>query len=353
MDASPGRVGRIAWVGVLASTLWCAGVVPCVAQSEIAQIAAGDDPEERPPWRGSVVELRNTVGVIGLDPDAELTHDPYYAATLSFRPRWWFGDIVNVAAFFGLIHEFTEANTTTSEHETIVSDLTLQAQARQVLTIPGLEIAVTPDLRLAFPTGKASRGRSLQTAIGPGLALSRGFSLGDEGTLVLAYRARFTALLHRYTDASLETPFIPGDVDCRYSCSSGLRNTRYRVGQGGDIVYVPNSWLMVAIGYYHFTDFLYPRSPVSAQAEQGTETGAFGVSYEASDNTDVRFRSSFGIEVAVMPSSLLQLALGYETTSPQLAPDSTYYNPIYNRFSTVYFDLRLQVEGLVDAIEDL
>jgi hypothetical protein len=47
----------------------------------------------------------------------------------------------------------------------------------------------------------------------------------------------------------------------------------------------------------------------------------------------------------------LEVGLGYETVSPQLAPDSTYYNPFYNRYTTLYLDLRLEVDGLVAQIE--
>ena len=62
---------------------------------------------------------------------------------------------------------------------------------------------------------------------------------------------------------------------------------------------------------------------------------------------DTRHRSAFYAEAAFTPVPALQVALGYETVSPQLAPDSTYYNPFYNRYTTLYLDVRLEVEGLV------
>jgi len=54
--------------------------------------------------------------------------------------------------------------------------------------------------------------------------------------------------------------------------------------------------------------------------------------------------------VSFRPIDLLEVSVGYSALHPQLAPDSTYYAPFFNRYSIFFVDLKLQAEGLVSRI---
>jgi hypothetical protein len=49
---------------------------------------------------------------------------------------------------------------------------------------------------------------------------------------------------------------------------------------------------------------------------------------------------SYGLEVDLQPKQWLIIALMLNTFNPQLAPDSTYYRPFINRFTSAQIDLR-------------
>ena len=48
----------------------------------------------------------------------------------------------------------------------------------------------------------------------------------------------------------------------------------------------------------------------------------------------------------------LDLRIGMSTAGPQLAPDSSYYNPFYNRYTAVYLDLVCDLDGVVGLMID-
>lgn len=314
------------------------------AHDTAAPAAVGEEPHV--PWRDSVVELRNAVGIIGLDPSAELTHDPMYMLALALSPAWWFGDVLYVNARLDLSQELTNADDTTYRNELVVGDLLLGVGASRFYQIPVLDIDVSTDLRITLPTSKVSRARTLLFGLGPRIVLGRKFELGAAGTLTVRYGARFSFLFHSYTTAERETPLIPGcgvqSGGCESQLNTGLRNTHFRLAHGIDVTWDPRDWLELSLSYQHIVDWLYPIDAVDPR-----------LTFQAEPGTDVRFSSLFGLEVAVTPTPMLVVAVGWETLSPQQAPDSTYYNPLFNRYSTLYVDLRLQIEALVDTISDI
>ena len=40
------------------------------------------------------------------------------------------------------------------------------------------------------------------------------------------------------------------------------------------------------------------------------------------------------------------------TAGPQLAPDSSYYNPFYNRYSAIYLDLVCDLDEVVGLVAE-
>jgi hypothetical protein len=342
---------RLALPVLLALSAWTASASaqelgPTEAAQQDVELSEDADAQEEggpAPWRGSMFTYRNVVGIVGLDPASELTWNPYYAMDFTFLARWWFDDIFNVGARLDVSRELTQPDDTTYANEALVGDLVVSAAASRFYTIPVLGIDLSADLLLTTPTSKISQARTLVFGLGPGVRVGRVFDLGGAGELNLSYHVRFTSLFHRYSTAELETPLIPGCGVASGGCDSyfntGLRNAQFRVAHGVDVSYDPLDWFGVSVGFEHVIDWLY--------ALDGDDPR---MSLETEPNTDQRSRSAFSAELTFTPMPALQIGVGYETVSPQLAPDSTYYNPFYNRYSTLYLDLRLQVEGLVDQL---
>jgi hypothetical protein len=303
-----------------------------------AGIASEADP--RSPFRGTEFDFRNVASVVGLDPGSELTWNPYYAMEFGFQFRWWFDDWF-AGARLDVTREITQADETTFAGEAWVSDLLLVGGGRPIYTIPVAEIALSADVVLTVPTSKVSQARTLVLGIGPGVRLSRSFEGG--GTWNLAYRVRVTPYLHRTTTAELETPLIPSCTSSGNGCdafvNTGLRNARVRVQHGVDLSYEPLDWLSFGTGFEHILDWLYP-----------IEGDDPRISLTLEDPTDERHASWFYVEATFTPIPALEVGIGYETLAPRLAPDSSYYNPFYNRYSTVYLDLRLSFDGLVSMV---
>lgn len=316
---------------------------------ESDELEAEETEEPKAPWRGSVVEYRNAFGIRNLDPYADLTHNPYYVMALSLRPRWWFGEHLNVSARLDVAHELTDPDDTTYANETVLHDLYLGVGARQIATIPEVHIHVSPDLRITLPTSKASRYRTLVFALGLGVALTRSFELAEEHEITVGYRPRFTLNFHSSTTAQRDTPLVPTCLSCESHFNTGLRNAPYRLWNGLDVSYTFAERYGVSVSYAHVTDWLYD---LESAPPAGIPDGGADAITQA-DPPTVRFSSAFSFEISAMPIDMLEIGVGWETLSPQLSDGSTYHNPIYNRYSQAYVDLRLQIEALVDEIEDL
>ena len=308
---------------------------------EITLVADLDTDEDLAPWRGSQISYVNEVGVVSFDPSSDLTYNPYWLMTWAFQPRWWFDETWNAGARLDLSREVTEADDRTYSGETWVHDLLLTAGASRFYTIPGAGIALSADLVLTLPTSKLSQARTLALGIGPGVRIGREFDLGPAGSLSLGYRVRFTSFLHRITTSELETPIIPScsgfDGGCDEFVNTGVRNTQWRVQHGVSIAWQVFDWFGVSTGFEHIVSWLYD---ITKDDER--------VSWQPEDDIDARYSSAFDVELTFLPWSPIEIGVGYVTLSPQLAPDSTYYNPFYNRYSTLYVDIRFLVDGLIE-----
>ena len=210
-----------------------------------------------------------------------------------------------------------------------------------VVTIPVVDIAVSADLALQVPTSKVSRARTLALGIGPGVRLSRSFDL--LGGLSVGYSLRAQPLIHRTTTAELETPLIPGCSASNGGCDaylhSGVRNAQFRLQQ---LFYVSArmlDWLSLSVTYGLWIDWLYPIDIEDPR-----------ISAETIEPQNRRYASVWEVEVLFSPMKALKIGVGTSTLGPQLAPDSSYYNPFYNRYTTIFVDLHLDVAGLISQI---
>jgi hypothetical protein len=218
-------------------------------------------------------------------------------------------------------------------------DLRVAALASNFWTIPWVGINLGADLSFMLPTSKIAWARTQYLAIRPGLSLTRVFPV--LGGLSLAYVVQYTKNFNKYTTASRETPLIPtcspGSCDVYYN--TGRRNPSMRVAQFLAIGQEFLPWLEAGVTAGLLIDKLYPLSDDLA-----------GVSYQTMGNTDWRYVMVYEMEVAVKPMKSWALALGSATVNPQQKLDSTYETPFFNRYTTVYAELRLDIDGLVKQI---
>jgi hypothetical protein len=291
------------------------------------------------PWRGSQLVLRNALSAVSLDRSAEQTYNPYYAMTWSFRPWWWFGDRLFVRAQLDVIHELTEPDETTFEREALLDDLRLVAGGSGLWTIPVVGVHLSADLALILPTSKASLARTLVLGVGPGLRLSRAFPL--LGGVVVGYNLRVTPYFHRYSTAERETPLIPGcsSSGCDVYLNTGKRNPVARLAQTVDVSVRFLDWLGASLVVGHAVDWLH------GLGEAPTE-----VSFEAVDDQGARYLTFLELTASFRPVDVLEIGVGYSALHPQLAPDSSYYVPFFNRYSVLFVDLKVHADALVSRV---
>ncbi len=298
--------------------------------------------EEPAPWRGSRMIYRNTASAISLDEGADLTYNPYYAMTLQFSPRWWFGKYVGLSADMDVTRELTDADSTTRAGEWWLGDVQAGVAARAP-TIPFVGIDSMVKFSAIAPTSKVSHARTLILGLKPQLTLSRTFPLLSG--LTVAYVLQGTRFLHEYTTSQRDVPLIPGCAaglgGCDQFVNLGLRNPEWRMTNAVAISMDFFPWLGLSADAAIVIDWLYAQEDVDSQ-----------VSFEPLEGTDQRYIMAYSLELYGKPMPSLGLALGMSTVNPQLKPDSTPREPFVNRYTTIYFDLRFHIDGFIAQLSN-
>ncbi len=298
--------------------------------------------KEKSPWRGSTIAYRNAVTAITIDRSAELTYNPFWGMALELAPRYAFDDVWSLAASLEIAREITEADDTTFADETLLGDLGLRLSAARFATIPGAKIDISAGLGLGLPTSKASQGDTLMFSLSPSLRLSRSFEDVLEG-LSLGYTLGFTKLFHRYTTGELASPAIAGCTSfdlgsCDRFLNTGYRNASFRLSNGFDVGLDMTSWLSASASFAIIVSWLHD----DVEDER--------VSNVTLEPTDERYALAADLGVSATWWKPLEVRLGASTINPQLRPDGGRYAPFFNRFTTLYLDLRLDVAALVQDL---
>ena len=346
------RGSRRRWLAVALAALLTTGLAGGAlgatpgdgADEAVAVSADGEvDGGRLAPWRGSRLFVRNAVSAISLKKDAELTYDPYYAIEFGLSARWWFGRYVYTGIDFGFDVEVTDSNVTTEKHEVWLQDLVVRVGGSRFLTIPWVGIDFSADLSLLAPTSKLSQARSRYLGIRPAVTVSRTFDVLSG--LTLSYTFQATKSLNEYTTSTLESPRVPGcagdAAQCASFLSSGLRNPSWTLAHVFQVSMDFLDWLGLRGSVGIVQDFLYPM-------EERDER----VSFSPIDGTDERFTMLYELELYTKPLPALGIALGARTINPQLAPNSTPETFFFNRYTTVYLDVSLDVAGLISQLTD-
>jgi hypothetical protein len=330
------------------------------ATAEITEYRSKKSPEataekgaevKKVPWRNSTITYENVVSALSFDQGAELTYNPYYAQSLSFRPRYYLRDDLSFRARFDLEIELTTSDDTDHAREWIVSDLMLDAvYSPSWMTIPKVDVAVSPSLRLGFPTSIASRGRSLMMTLSPGVAFRRSFKLLKGRSLQsvgLTYAFRAYKYFHEYTTAQIDTNAIcsltnPDNPGCLHS---GTRNRSWRFGNTFEVRLQLLEKLSLTMDVMLFNDLLY------GMGDRDVVLDDSGAEIELS-SSDVNHRAAVWalIDVSYDLLDWLWLSAGVSTYHPQLAPDSSIRAPILNRYTAFYLDVTVPIDRFVGQV---
>ena len=304
------------------------------------------------PWRGSAITYENTVSALSLNRGADLTYNPYYAQSFSFRPRYFILDELSVGGRLDLEIELTTSDDTDRARQWIVSDLMLDAAyAPRWMKIPVVGVEVSPSLMLGFPTSIVSRGRSMVMSLGPGFSLKRSFDLLKGRFLKsigLVYSFRGTKYLNEYTTAQLDTSNVcsPATTNANNpGClHSGVRNVSWRLTNSFGVEVGVMEKLTLSASVMLMNDLLYglEGETVSAEGTPSVELSDASVSHRAS--------TWVVADVSYEVLDWLSLSLGVSNFYPQLKADSTYYGP-FNRYTAFYFDMTVPVDKFVTQVQ--
>ena len=280
-------------------------------------------------FRGSTLSVSNAVSYGTIDKSQDLTYNPFVNSTITFSPRYWMTPRFFVASSLNLTRQWTEQDDTTYREETRVSDLTLRVGNILHRYDFGLLTFVGTGVRL--PTSLLSQSQTLNASVNGIVGLIQ--SLSNWGSLQY-----FLSVAHnnfRYTTSEIETPRIgsclgtPDAVNCAQFLNTGVRNAPWAVTHTAVFNYFPKSWLFFSTSVSFIESHLFPQKIDNTS-----------VSYTAQEPMNKRYLVSYSSEIDLQPTPWLIVALMANTFNPQLAPNSTYYQPFVNRNTTFMLDLR-------------
>jgi hypothetical protein len=339
-------VKRIGPLAVVVATLSSSGPALAAENVDLTETAKK---EKKVPWSGSLFTYENSFSAYSLTRSAELTYNPYYTQSLSFRPAYNLRDDLAFKLRLDLEIELTSSDDTDHRHEWVVSDLWFDTVWKpDFLKIPKVDIKVVPNLRFTFPTSIESHGRSTIMTVGPGLTFTREFQLLKGRflkSLELGYSPRFTKVLNRYAQAQVAERDGCQNVSRPECQHRGKRNVDWRfVNTIEGTLKITDKLSFGAIVMF-INNLLY-KLPGETVDVGG---GAVATLPESQVNTTALTWAIFDFTYEVLP--WLQLSAGTSTYYGQLADDSSLRTPLFNRFTNFYFDVTIPVDAFVSQVQ--
>ena len=280
--------------------------------------------EERTWYSGSTAVYTNTTGI---NPD-----QPFYTMSLKLLPKVNITDEFVITGRFDLIKEITNGVVNTAKRETQFGDARIEFVHTNLYKEKYSGIQFSGLLRLQLPTSKASQFATLRLGTMADLGVARTF-FNDK--LSIGYDFRFYKFFHKYTTSEFEA-----GKGGTYTDANGQVLDIY-VPQGE---YLNTGELNLDYQFAHIFAVSY------AFTEKLSAIGYFwiinGVTYEPTGGGPRGNRDSldFNVELDYMITKWFVVDAGFDTSQPQLTPDSTYpSNPVWrntaDNFTTVYFEI--------------
>ena len=337
--------------------------------AEGADAAAVEAVEEEASSSSALDQLSLTAGwqtsvtALSFSESTDLTYDPYVGMRWRVAPAWTPSEHLSLSLSFAWRTELTESNVTTRRREVLVDDLSLRVAAPGFWTIPAVDVGLSAELGLRFPTSKASQRASLVMGVSPGLSLSRSVSVLSGWSF--GYGLSVDVTPHRYTtpgldidgcgargancEVSVDTSLqgIPGAGDDGVGIARvnlGSRNARLAVNHtlSTRIAFIPE--LSFGLSWTHASYWLYAlgsESDVAFDDVVGAPDEAAPARTLAPQ--DRRWVQVWGLSLGYAPIDALRFTLGATTAGNPRAPNNDLRDPIFNRNTQLYVDVALDV----------
>lgn len=287
-------------------------------------------------FAGSLLSFRNSTSAISLDKSAEPMWNPQYSLSLTMAPNVNISPKFFVRGNLTVSRELTNADWTSYDQETTLSDTTFTLGYRAFRFPVG--IMWNFDGQVGLPTSKASQARTLNatTALGSQLIFFKGNFFA-----VASFRA--SKFWNSYTTGETETPRITNCRELSTGCdpylNTGVRNAEFRIVTVASTGYTVVPWLTLNLTGGVISDLLYKNTTQDAR-------GGIAVAPKG-DAPNYREFMYYSVSADFRVHPSVTLSLGTDTFNSQLAPDSTYQKPFFNRFTTVFFDVTFFPDRLV------
>jgi hypothetical protein len=307
-----------------------------------ATLEAEAAPPKKAIWRNTLFVYENAVSAYSFSKEAELTYNPYYAMSYAFMPRFYLYKGMSLRLSWSFEQELTNSDSTTKKHEVYWSDVNVDWVWGGAATIPGVDVMFTPKVRFTLPASKGSQARTLYVALGPGFDFLKTFDV--LGGITLQWAFRYTKYFNKYSGPVSEESILecPGtQASCPYY-GLGPRNPSHAFTNAFLLEIRPIDKLYLAIQVAVINRLLYKNSE--------TEVDVLGGSYEVQEsgkNSNHQGLMQYVFELGYDVLPFMTIGLGANTYNPMLAPNSEYYAPFFNRYTTIYLDFVIYPEVIV------
>ncbi len=284
------------------------------------------------PWRGT--QLLTTFGVTlpTIFRDMNLTPNDTVDMTLILRPRWTFNRWVQLRGGLAFSYEFTNSDTTTTQHEPRFGDANLDLWITGIPPLGGaVKFWVAP--RLVFPVSPESRARTL--IVTPAVVVQAAYSvehvLGGEFELIA--NATYSHPLYEYTTPGRRTP-LPYQANCFGSGAGGSCSDQLSGGFNPSntlswAVIIAQSWTHVSPGVYFAMQHIWDYTGTNVNLVNNSPTSR-------------RTNTIFAAWIDWNVNTWFTAEFGYQVFRNLLDGDGNWGNPFY----APYQDTRFYIQGI-------
>jgi len=317
------------------------------------------------PWRGSSLSYGHSLSAMSFAPngdpfpsayDAEgkqiYLYNPTWAHNLLLLPEWHFTDQFFARGRLWITQEFTQPDGLNRRYEVELSDTLLDfGWTGWAEKLTGIRLSA--NVRMGFPTSKLSQLRTQLFSIGPAAIISKSFPVLSG--LSLVYLGRATGRFNRSRTALTNGPGfatpagqVSGacrdpqtiDADCAESQNTGIHVPFVDFTHGAAISFAPHSTVSIDVTMLWTRQWLYP----VVSSGQGHQLEDMQIA--AATNLNVRDTTWFIAALSWQFSKPVGVSLTAFTLGNQLDSNGKYQQPFFNRNTTIYLDLILNVEAV-------
>lgn len=284
--------------------------------------------EKKLSWRGTTLMFDQNMSTqtAHLETSPQQTYVGSYEWWISFRPRYYFTDNLNLNMRFDYYKDLTNSENTTYKHEDVFGDI----WANLVYALPKLSKNTEErvGLRALFPTSKESQAQGIYVTAGATGSISQDVPIkGEEAkylnsakfVLSAAYTHPFSQSTNpaNYGNFTYERQDLDGRATSSSLVSPGnLTNHQVLALLDGELAITPK--LLFTLDFITINKWKYLPKDAAVNVA-GQQVGISRSPNATSFNQQVWFIASVGYDIV----DEINLSLGYYNLTNELAPDGT------------------------------